>query len=961
MPKMRPTGYVAILNKRPLLHVIGFEMQRAIISSTAADLREYRKTAKQVCEDFDIHSLMMEPLGARNADAITESLRLVDEADLFIGIYAHRYGHIPHGHEISICEMEYDQAVRRGIPRLIFVISDEALVKPEDIDVEDKREKLGQFKNNKLCEDRVVAFFVSPDDFAKKLITALSRQVSNARDSLPEIHNLNPGDPFFVGRDDEIAEIKELANASRNRIISILGSPGVGKTELAIHLGRSMLDMFGGRGRIIDLSQARTADGICAEVADAFQIRLAGDTRKNIAQIEQMFHSLEPAIVIFDNFEQAVEAASVTLGAWSRACEKMVFIVTSRLALHVAGELSYHLPPLDAPTKIDLSFEELRNNESLCVFEEHARRRDREFSLNPGNIVSVAKICEEVEYHPFSIVVVAQHIITHEPEEMLEELSLLKEKAWPPLEMTMRRLAPHVQAVLLQLSLFENGFDRSAVMEVVQLPEDCEDNDVMGIIVSLCDHCFLRSFRARTGKRRITFYHRSVKEFVASQFSKECRQGEGDLRERWALYYLRFVETWARKVNSGDSRQALDLLVQERENLLAVHQWALEQDRMDIAVPAIVLLSPVLRIRGPVGVAASRLSETAERLQELDQKVPAELWIELGHANWIASRWDEAYRNANQAVAVATESGENRTIGLARELKGLMLYYQDRWSEADEVLENARQIFVDVGDLRHAASTLRTIASCREHRGGFDDMMGLLEKSLELGHQSDSIIEIARALNTQGLCYWRFGQPDRALDAFVKAQEINQQLGDRTWVAGNITNAGAALTDLSEFDEAFERFDNAEQLHNSVGNLAWLSVNLCMRGRAHVYKGEYAVGLEILSKARKGASDVQYQESVALCDLVAGHALCKCGEHEKAIVSLLSALDYHLNNEHMYSVRCWVICVLLAQAYSQCDDQSGHETALERANQIYGVVSVQANTTSQIFAEYLEMYKHWVG
>lgn len=930
-------------------------MQVAMISSTALDLPEYRMVARDICLEYGITPKMMEHLGARDSDAISESLRLVDECDLYVGIFAHRYGHIPEGHDISICEMEYDRAVECGVPRLIFMMDEDLPVLPSRMDRGDKHTKLERFKTEKIGEDRCAVFFKSPEQFGQQLTSALARFASVEVDGATDPHNLIANDPYFVGRDDEIAEIKELIRTGKYRIVSILGPPGVGKTELAIHLGRSLLGSFDGQGRLIEMSQAKSIDGVCVEVAEEFRVRLTGDNKKNVQQIEQVFHSLSKTIIVFDNFEQAVEAAEATVGVWSRACENILFIVTSRSALHVAGELNYHLPPLDAPASRNLPFAELRTNESICVFEEHAQRRDREFALTPDNIRAIAEICEEVEYHPFSIIVVAQHILTHEPEEMLEELSHLKEKAWPPLEMTMRRLAAHVQRVLIQLSLFEDGFDRAAVMAVVRMQENSKD-DVIGVISTLCDHCFLKSFRARTGKRRIAFYHRSVKEFVESKFREDGDEIEPQLRERWSQYYADFINRWSANVDGGDSRQALDLIIQERENLLAVHEWLMKQGNVQLAGTIIVKLSPSLRIRGPVGIAALRLAETLDHPGDLEPTLKARLLVEMGHANWVASKWKEAVENADQSLEIATHAEDRHAIALSKELKGLMLYYKDQWQEADEHLMAANSIFEEVGDLLHSASTLRTLAVCREHKGGFDDMMQTLEKALSLAQQSDSLIERARIINSQGLCYWRFGYPHRALASFEEAQQMNVLLGDRMWIAGNTTNAGAALTDLGLVEEALERFDNAEQLHASVGNLAWLAVNECMRGRAFIYQGNYELGLEVLRRAREAADKVGYKESVALCNLVIGHGNIELGLFGKAIESLNHALAYHVGNDHQLSIRCWIIAVLLARASKEVGDYDEAERCLELAKKIQTVVRIDPATKSLVYRQYISVF-----
>ena len=87
----------------------------AMISSTSLDLPEHRQQAMDACLRQGIFPKAMEHLPARDADAIRVSLEMVDEADIYIGIYAWRYGHVPEGHDISITEMEFNRAVERGV------------------------------------------------------------------------------------------------------------------------------------------------------------------------------------------------------------------------------------------------------------------------------------------------------------------------------------------------------------------------------------------------------------------------------------------------------------------------------------------------------------------------------------------------------------------------------------------------------------------------------------------------------------------------------------------------------------------------------------------------------------------------------------------------------------------------------------------------------------------------------
>src|ERR1044072_2921975 len=85
----------------------------AMISSTALDLPEHRALAHKACLDAGVFPIGMEQLPARDASGITASLEMVEQADIYIGLYAFRYGWVPDGRDISITEMEVNHALMR--------------------------------------------------------------------------------------------------------------------------------------------------------------------------------------------------------------------------------------------------------------------------------------------------------------------------------------------------------------------------------------------------------------------------------------------------------------------------------------------------------------------------------------------------------------------------------------------------------------------------------------------------------------------------------------------------------------------------------------------------------------------------------------------------------------------------------------------------------------------------------
>lgn len=220
---------------------------QAIISSTARDLPEHRKEALDACLRQSMLPVMMEHLPASDAEAIGASLKMVDEADIYIGIFAHRYGYVPKGHDISITEMEYNRAKGREIPRLIFLMDKEHPITIEEVEVE-RAAELKAFKA-RLQEENIVNFFKSPTDLRAHLINSLSRY----RDKDPTAYHYVSDIPAppeayiahpytllqahrLVGRQPELNLLTDWVLKSKPphaTIFNVVAIGGMGKSALA--------------------------------------------------------------------------------------------------------------------------------------------------------------------------------------------------------------------------------------------------------------------------------------------------------------------------------------------------------------------------------------------------------------------------------------------------------------------------------------------------------------------------------------------------------------------------------------------------------------------------------------------------------------------------------------------------------------------------------------------------------
>jgi hypothetical protein len=166
---------------------------KAFLSSTKLDLESYRNQAADALRRLDLQVGQMEIFGARPDTPQAASLEEVKDSDIFVGIYAHRYGFVPAGSQVSITEAEFQHAKNLNKPRFCFVVDETHEWPLDQVEDDPGRSKLkvliGELKAS-LVLDR----FTTPDNLAFKIATSVARylrqplvpEVTGLRDMLKE-------------------------------------------------------------------------------------------------------------------------------------------------------------------------------------------------------------------------------------------------------------------------------------------------------------------------------------------------------------------------------------------------------------------------------------------------------------------------------------------------------------------------------------------------------------------------------------------------------------------------------------------------------------------------------------------------------------------------------------------------------------------------------------------------------
>jgi len=210
---------------------------KVFLSSTYYDLIDYRRAAHDALEQLGLHVIWMEAFGARPEESTKACLDEVAECDLFVGIYAHRYGYIPAGADISITEQEFDHAQKLGKPIFGFIVDENHPWPPKFIEYA-QQAKLDAFLSK--VKRQPVEFFTTPDNLAHNIATSVGRYLSKHAPNLqsPIAHRKSSTLPqlgFFVGREKELGIIASaLSPEARTWGALIDGPGGIGKTALAV-------------------------------------------------------------------------------------------------------------------------------------------------------------------------------------------------------------------------------------------------------------------------------------------------------------------------------------------------------------------------------------------------------------------------------------------------------------------------------------------------------------------------------------------------------------------------------------------------------------------------------------------------------------------------------------------------------------------------------------------------------
>ena len=687
--------------------------------------------------------------------------------------------------------------------------------------------------------------FAHPEDVAAALLHPSSRTSSG-----PLLHRLPAERDLFVGRRSEIDELRKQWR-SGERLVTLIGAGGMGKTRLAVRCGWETLKEWPGGVWFTDLTDVRGVNGVASALAASLGVSLgSGDP------IPQLGHSIaarDRCLIILDNFESVIDHTGDTVARWLERAAVASFLITSRERLNIAGEIVHPVEALSSEAAAEL-------------FVERARRHHPGFDPGGPDADAVREIVRMADGIPLAIELAAARVrvmgVAQLADRMQERFRLLRSAGSgrhssleAAIDGSWEGLHEWEQAAWCQCAVFEGGFTLDAAEAVLDLRPWPEAPWVVDIVQSLVDKSLVRALEPEirtSGSRmpdvRFSMYV-SLQEYARARLGAEHTgswsgaRAEEAAEVRHGRWYAQFGSQTA--IESFDLPGGVDRrwLALDIENLTAACRRAIRRGDGTTAVAAYRAAAGVFEHRGPFE-AAVKLGTEILRTVPLERENQAALLMSLGLMGRVIGGAKDAMRHAGEALDIYRDLGNRRLEGLALGNLAVLYHTTGLLDEARRCYGEGLAIARQVGNRRSEGSMLGNLGIVLRDLGNMEEGRDNISAAVAIARGIGDRTMEGHLLGNLGVLLIRQGRLEEARDHYERALAIQREVGDRRFEGINLSNLGNLLYSQGRTTEALAHFAAALTIQREVGDRRSEGIN---RGN----QGELLLGLGQVDEARE--------------------------------------------------------------------------------------------------------------
>lgn len=655
--------------------------------------------------------------------------------------------------------------------------------------------------------------------------------------AMPPPHNL-PGMPTtFIGREQEIQHARQLLLS--NRLLTITGPGGIGKTRLSIQVATEIMHQFPQGVYWVPLA------GVSVDIITAittslrFSFYSAEDTESQLCQ----YLREKQILLVLDNFEHLTSNASL-LARILEAAPQVKLLVTSRQRLALHGESLLELSGFDYPTQAAPS--RIEGYPAVQLFVHSARRVQADFCLTDSNKPDVASICQLVQGSPLGIELAASWVRMLSCSEIVQEIIRNQDflatdiQDMPDRHRSLRAvfnhswnlLTPEEQNALSRLSVFQGGFSRTAAARVADAS--------ITTLISLLD----KSLLYRTGEGRYSL-HEVLAGFAREKLAQTPERSAAT-RLAHCQYFTGFLASLEEQLLDTRQVQALDRIEHEEGNIHTAWEYAIHHQLSEAIAQSLHSLYYFYNLRGR------------------------------------AREGSTLFKNAEDAFSKNEAQKHQHLVARLKTRRGVFETRLSEYSNAVELFTHSLEVFGKYPDRQELAFTLLSYGSSLAQVGSFDLCRKVLNQSLALHIEIDHARGIASTLNELGANEYQQGNYKLAEQFHLESLRIFREIVDPWGLAQTLSDLGNVDAELGNYLKARQYYLESLELSEKIGARAGVATTLNNIGDIARTNGEYLDAQQYLTRSIEVYSELgdRYGMSVALLNL--GDTALRLGQSAQA-------------------------------------------------------------------------------
>ena len=626
--------------------------------------------------------------------------------------------------------------------------------------------------------------------------------------------------PALVGRDHELADLRR--RVARNRLVTITGPSGIGKTHLALALADSLLTEFAGFVRIADFAPLTEDSRVEAALIAALGLRL----NEGMSRPQALAQALgqRRALLILDNCEHRLAGIAPLAETLLATCPSLSLIATSQEPLRVQEEAAYRLTPLALPPPNAATPEEIAGYGAVALFLRRVEAADRHFRLDAANAAAAAGICRSLDGIPLALEMAAARVpalglegLRSRLDQRLRLLTAGRATA-AARHRTLRAtiawsdelLDPADRQLFHRLGVFAGNFSAAAAAILRQNDED--EWAILDALGRLVDKSLVVAEPGTEPRYRLL---ETPRLFALEQLA--ASGGQAACRFRHAAYYTALMEQAHADWETTEDAAWLALYAAELDNVRAALDWALSAEGDAELAVTLAGTAALLLEKSSLLAEGRRYLERAEEVARTGfSPNRARLFRQTGNL-WFSSDRPRALAALERAAALYDELGETVERGAALALAGVIHSFLGARDQAKALLTLARELLAGAKRPKTLFNIYNNLGVIAAMEGDFRGARDSFEQALRLARRLSARQSEVTALINLAEIEFNLGEIDLAVEranaaiAFLRGDELHNDLG---WA---LVNVATYLLIAGRYDETMNAAREALSLVGPVG------------------------------------------------------------------------------------------------------------------------------------------------